>query len=143
MAAKRVSALDAAMIEQAQVRPAPAPEVKEVNNVSTLSTLRTPAPAAEQSGPVNRGGRPRGVEKVKKTLYLTKLTDEEGQETNYLEQAQKELGAARMIVKDDSEVVDLALAFLYHTAAEGPEGLQKIKALRLELRAQAEQSKAS
>ena len=98
-------------------------EVKEVlaaKTSNTVSTSQTPLTSK------SRGGRPRGVGKVKKTLYLTTgMAD--------LRAAQLELAArARTFIRDESDVVDLALAFLHSQIAD-PRSLEKILALYNEL----------
>lgn len=86
---------------------------KAVNTAETANTIKTANTA------VNKGGRPRGREKTKKTFYLATGLDS-------LRQAQVELvKQANLFIKDESEVVDLGLAVLA-ALAEDKAAIQKI-----------------
>lgn len=124
-AKKRSSAFDSAMIE-AQTHAIPVDETDElesesivaVNTLKTIETIETTK---------SKGGRPRGITKMKKTFYLTSA----GMES--LNDAVLELGnRARLRIKDDSEVADIALALLSETVKE-PGGVEKILAVREKL----------
>lgn len=115
-------------------------EDKEVKKVITAKTSQYPitsetsAPTTEgvaagvvAAGGGNKGGRPRGVGKVKKTLYLTTGMED-------LKAAQLELAVrARTFIRDESDVVDLALAFLNSQIAN-PASLEKILTLHNKLK---------
>lgn len=69
--------------------------------------------------PAGKIGRPKGVDKVKKTFYLTSGVDN-------LKAAQMELvKGAGLFIKDESEVADLALAVLA-AAVKDPTRLENI-----------------
>ena len=98
---------------------------KSRNEVFTANTALT----TKTTGP---GGRPKGATKVKKTFYLTNVG------LTSLNDAVLELGTrARIRIKDDSEVADIALALLAEVVRE-PGGPEKIIAIREQLQNQPE-----
>jgi hypothetical protein len=117
---------------------APAPAVHEaepdlglgyvVNEVTTAETTQTLEP------PKHKGGRPKGVTKVKKTFYLTPggLTS--------LQTSQKELvKQADLLIADESEIADLALNLLKLTLEE-PHGVEQVLRAHGRMLARADQA---
>ncbi len=87
-----------------------------VNPGATAPSNREPGMLSElfepTAKPVNKGGRPKGIPKTKKTFYLA--TD-----LNRLEQTQINIARyAAIRVRDESDTVDLALELLDHMAAQ-------------------------
>lgn len=102
--------------------PAPAPAVHEIaepeleidTEVFTAQTTQTLEP------PKHKGGRPKGVTKVKKTFYLTPLG------LSSLQTSQKELvKQADLLIADESEIADLALNLLRITLSD-PHGVEQV-----------------
>jgi hypothetical protein len=118
------------------VAPAPAataheaePELDIIDTeVFTAETTQTLEPSKQ------KGGRPKGVPKVKKTFYLTPggLAS--------LQTAQKELvKQADLLIADESEIADLALNLL-RLILEEPRGVDQVLRAHGRMLARAEQA---
>lgn len=84
----------------------------------TYATVEDPEPTQAPAAPAKKVGRPKGPDKVKKTLYFTQAGN--------FEKAQKGLVKyGDTLIKDESELADLALAVL----ASMVNDLEKVKTI--------------